>query len=80
MIRCTLLLPYLRDYPIPLIKYRITTNKHVLLLVLSNRFIQIVTDKNLLLNSKYDDVPHYVISPKGIEYIKSYESLKQLFF
>ncbi len=72
-------LPYLRDYPMPLTKYRITINKHVLLLVLSNRFIQIVTDKNLLLNSEYDDVPHYVISPKGIEYIKSYGSLKQLF-
>jgi hypothetical protein len=72
-------LSYLRDYPIPLTKYRITTNKHVLLSLLSNQFIQLVTDKNLLINSKYDDVPHYVISPKGIEYIKSYESLKQLF-
>ena len=38
-----------------------------------------VTDKNLLLNSEYTDVPHYVISMKGIEYIKSYESLRQLF-
>jgi len=71
---------YLSQYPIPLTKYRITTNKHVLLSLLSNQFIQLVTDKNLLINSKYTDVPHYVISPKGIEYIKSYESLKQLFF
>ncbi|MDQ3083263.1 MAG: hypothetical protein M3Q77_00425 [Thermoproteota archaeon] len=70
---------YLSHYPIPLTKYRITTNKHVLLSLLSNQFIQLVTDKNLLLKCEYDDVPHYVISPKGIEYIKRYESLKQLF-
>ncbi|TVP39271.1 hypothetical protein NARC_170011 [Candidatus Nitrosocosmicus arcticus] len=47
--------------------------------LLSNQFIQLVTDKNLLLNREYDDVPHYVISPKGIEYIKRYDSLSQLF-
>ena len=70
---------YLSQYPIPLTKYRITTNKHVLLSLLSNQFIQLVTDKNLLLNSKYDDVPHYVISIKGNDFIKRYESLKQLF-
>ena len=70
---------YLSHYPIPLTKYRITTNKHVLLSLLSNQFIQLVTDKNLLLNSEYDDAPHYVISPKGIEYIKRYDSLQQLF-
>jgi hypothetical protein len=70
---------YLSDYLIPLTKYRIATNKHTLLSLLSNQFIQLVTDKNLLINSEYTDVPHYVISPKGIEYIKSYESLKQLF-
>jgi hypothetical protein len=38
----------------------------------------VVTDKNLLLNSEYDDVPHYVISLKGMEYVKRYESLKEL--
>jgi hypothetical protein len=70
---------YLSQCLIPLTKYRITTNKQVLLLLLSKQFIQMVTDKNLLLNSEYNDVPHYVISPKGIEYIKRYESLKQLF-
>lgn len=70
---------YLSQYPIPLTKYRITTNKHVLLSLLSNQFIQLVTDKHLLLNSKYDDVPHYVISIKGNDFIKRYESLKQLF-
>jgi hypothetical protein len=70
---------YLSQYPIPLTKYRIATNKHVLSSLLSNHFIQLITDKKLLLNSEYTDVPHYVISPKGIEYIKSYESLKQLF-
>lgn len=75
-----MILLYLSQYLIPLTKYRITTNKHVLLSLLSNQFIQLVTDKNLLINSEYTDVPHYVISPKGIEYIKSYESLKQLFF
>ena len=70
---------YLSYYPIPLTKYRITTNKPVLLSLLSNQFVKPVTNKNLILNSGYTDVPHYVISIKGIEYIKRYESLKQLF-
>ena|ERR1044071_147242 len=70
---------YLSHYPIPLTKYRIATNKHVIMSLLSNDFIQIVSDKNLLLRSEYSDTPHYVISPKGIEYIKKYELLKQLF-
>ena len=70
---------YLENQPIPLSKYRISTNKHTLSLLLSNQFIKPVINKNLLLNSKYADIPHYVISPKGIEYIKRYESLKQLF-
>lgn len=72
-------LSYLSEYTIPLTKYRITTNKQVILSLLSNQFIQPVADKNLLLDSDYDDVPHYVISPKGFEYIKRYESLRQLF-
>jgi len=38
-----------------------------LLLLLSKQFIQLITDKNLLLNSEYNDVPHYAISPKGME-------------
>jgi hypothetical protein len=70
---------YLSNYPIPLTKYRIAINKQVLLSLLSNQFIRIVTDKNLLLNSEYNNVPHYVISPRGLDYIKRYESLKQLF-
>jgi hypothetical protein len=72
-------LSYLSRYTIPLTKYRIASNKHIILSLLSNELIHRVTDKNLLLNSDYIDVPHYVISPKGIEYIKRYESLKQLF-
>ena len=72
-------LSYLKNQPIPLTKYRISTNKHTLSSLLSNQFIKLVTNKNLILNSEYIDVPHYVISPKGIEYIKRYESLKQLF-
>jgi predicted transcriptional regulator len=71
-------LSYLSYYPIPLTKYRIATNKQILFSLLSNQFIQEVTDKNLLLNSEYNDVPHYVISPKGMEYVKRYESLKEL--
>ena len=72
-------LSYLSRYTIPLTKYRIASNKHIILSLLSNELIHRVTDKNLLLNSDYIDVPHYIISPKGIEYIKRYESLKQLF-
>ncbi|HEX5187047.1 MAG TPA: hypothetical protein VFV86_09180 [Nitrososphaeraceae archaeon] len=70
---------YLSQYPIPLTKYRITTNKHIILSLLENQFIHLVTDKYLLLNSEYNDVPHYVISQKGIEYLKRYELLRQLF-
>jgi len=71
---------YLKNQPIPLTKYRISTNKHTLSSILSNQFIKPVTNKNLILNREYMDVPHYVISPKGLEYIKRYESLKQLFW
>ena len=70
---------YLKNQPFPLTKYRISTNKHTLSLLLTNQFIKPVTNKNLILNSEYMDIPHYVISPKGMEYIKRYESLKQLF-
>jgi predicted transcriptional regulator len=70
---------YLKNQPIPLTKYRISTNKHTLTSLLSNQFIKPVTNKKFILNSEYTDVPHYTISPKGIEYIKRYESLKQLF-
>lgn len=70
---------YLKNQPNPLTKYRISTNKHTLSSLLTNQFIKPVTNKNLILNSEYTDIPHYVISPKGMEYIKRYESLKQLF-
>src|SRR4029078_3096255 len=70
---------YLKNQPIPLTKYRISTNKHTLTSLLSNQFIKPVTNKKFILNSEYTDVPHYTISQKGIEYIKRYESLKQLF-
>lgn len=70
---------YLKNQPIPLTKYKISTNKHTLVSLLSNQFIKPVTNKNPILNSEYTGVPHYVISPKGIDYIKRYESLKQLF-
>lgn len=70
---------YLKNQPIPLTKYRISTNKHTLSSLLTNQFIKPVTNKNLILDSEYTDVPHYIISPKGMEYIKRYESLKQLF-
>jgi len=70
---------YLKNQPIPLTKYRISTNKHTLSSLLSNQFIKPVTNKKLLLNSEYTNVPRYAISPKRIEYIKRYELLKQLF-
>ena len=70
---------YLSSYPIPLTKYRISTNKNVLSSLLCKQLIKPVINKSLLLNSEYQDVPHYVISPKGIEYIKRYESLQELF-
>jgi hypothetical protein len=71
-------LTYLSGYPIPLTKHRITTNKNVLATLLSKRLINPVDYKDLLINNKYESVTHYAISQKGIEYIKRYESLKQL--
>ena len=71
-------LEYLSQYPVPLTKHRISTNRNVLNSLLSKDLIKPVINKNLLINREYENVPHYVISPKGIEYIKRYESLKQL--
>ncbi len=70
---------YLKNQPISLTKYRISINKHTLSSLLLNQFIKPVTNKNLLLHREYTNVPHYVTSSKGIEYIKRYELLKQLF-
>ena len=69
----------LKNQPIPLTKCLISTNKHTLSSLLSNQFIEPVTNKNLTLIREYMDVPHDLISPKGLECIKRYESLKQLF-
>lgn len=69
---------YLNRYPIPLTKHRISTNKNVLSLLLSKQLISPVKGKDKLINTKYESVTHYVISQKGIEYIKRYESLKLL--
>jgi predicted transcriptional regulator len=69
---------YLSHYPIPLTKHRISTNKNVLSSLLSKQFISPVNDKDLLINNRYENVTHYSISQKGIEYIKLYESLQQL--
>ncbi len=38
---------YLKNQPIPLTKYKILTNKHTLVSLLSNQFIKPVTTKNL---------------------------------
>jgi predicted transcriptional regulator len=69
---------YLSRYPIPLTKHRISTNKNVLSSLLSKQLISPVRDKDLLVNDKYENVTHYIISQKGTEYIKRYESLQQL--
>lgn len=71
-------LTYLSQYPIPLTKHRISTNRNVINSLLSKQLIKPVFHKDLLINSKYGDVPHYVISIKGMEFIKRYESLHQL--
>jgi hypothetical protein len=60
---------YLSDYPIPLTKHRVSTNKNVLSSLLSKQLINPVINRDLLINSIYDNVPHYVISQKGTEYI-----------
>ncbi len=69
---------YLSDYPIPLTRHRISTNKNVLSSLLSQQLINPVINKDLLVNSKYVDVPHYVIFQKGIEYIRRYKFLQRL--
>jgi hypothetical protein len=69
---------YLSSHLIPLTKHRISTNRNVLSSLLSNQLIKPILSKNLLINNAYDDVLHYVISPKGIEYVNTYESLQRL--
>jgi hypothetical protein len=73
-------LVHLSDCLIPLVKHRISTNKNGLSLssLLSEQLINPVINRDLVINSKYIDVPHYFISQKGIEYIKRYESLQLL--
>ncbi len=71
-------LVYLNHHPIPLTKYRITSNKHILLLLLSYRLVIMVTDRNLLSSINHNEVPHYTISPEGVEFIRRYESLQDL--
>jgi len=69
---------YLNNYHSPLTIYRISTNKNALSLLLSKQLINPVKDKDKLINTKHEDAAHYVISQKGIEYIKRYESFQQL--
>lgn len=69
---------HLSQYPIPLTKHRISTNRNVLFSLLSKQLIKPVVDKDFLIKSEYENIPHYIISMKGIEYIKRYEFLQQL--
>jgi predicted transcriptional regulator len=69
---------YLSQYPVPLTKHRISTNRNVLFSLLSKQLIKQVVDKDFPIKSEYENIPHYVISMKGIEYIKRYEFLQQL--
>ena len=71
-------LVYLNDHPIPLTKYRIASNKNVIFLLFSYRMITMVTDRNLLSSIDHNEVPHYTISPKGIEFIRRFQSLQDL--
>ncbi|MDQ2686036.1 MAG: hypothetical protein M3Y25_09380 [Thermoproteota archaeon] len=71
-------LVYLNDHPIPLTKYRIASNKNVIFLLFSYRLITMVTDRNLLSSIDHNEVPHYTISPKGIEFIRRYKLLQDL--
>jgi predicted transcriptional regulator len=69
---------YLNNHPIPLTKYRITTNKSVLSSLFSYELITMVTDRNMLSSIDHNEAPHYTISPKGVEFIRRYESLHNL--
>lgn len=71
-------LVFLSQYTIPLTKHRISTNRNVLISLLSKEMIKPVTNKKLLIKSEYENIPYYVISMKGIEYFKGYEFLQQL--
>jgi predicted transcriptional regulator len=71
-------LVYLNNHHIPLTKYRIATNKNVLSFLLSCELVTMVTDRNLLSSIDHNEVPHYTISPKGVEFMRRYESLQNL--
>ncbi|HKR73914.1 MAG TPA: hypothetical protein VJR94_07360 [Candidatus Nitrosocosmicus sp.] len=71
-------LVYLNNHPIPLTKYRIATNKNVLTILLSCELVKMVTDRNLLSSIDHKEVPHYTISPRGLEFMRRYELLQSL--
>ena len=71
-------LVYLNNHHIPLTKYRIATNKNVLSFLFSYELVTMVTDRNLLSSIDHNEVPHYTISPKGVEFMRRYESLQNL--
>lgn len=64
--------------PTPLSKHRISNNKPIIDMLITNKFIQ-ETSITVTEYSKLDNAKYYIISAKGIEYVKRYELLREMF-
>lgn len=71
-------LVYLNNHHGPLTKYRITTNKTVISILFSCELVRKVTDRTLLSSMDHNEVPHYTISQKGLEFMRQYELIQSL--
>ena len=65
----------------PMSKYRITNNKAVLNIMMKNGFIQECRDKNKITGEYLlrKETKYYVISLRGIEYMRAFEKLRGVF-
>lgn len=71
------ILKKLEDSALPLSMSRITTNGNVKIFLVKNELIKEVDPKDNL-KQEYLIYRYYSINPKGQEYIKRYESFKEL--
>jgi|SRR5690349_15688330 len=72
-------LVFMQQNPTPLSKYRISTKKSILDLLITNELI--IECDSILAGERnsHKDTKHYVISSKGLEYMKRYEKLGEMF-
>ena len=63
----------------PMSKYRISNNKAVIDLIISNKLIEECDDsKKRKIDCLHKDTKHYCIASKGYEYMRAFENLEGL--